>query len=250
MLRDITLGRYIKADSPLHKADPRTKAICAIAFSVAVFICDTLFAQLAALIFIILSATAAKIQLKYLFKGLKPLSLFLLFMFLINTFTDGNIYHAALVTMKFVLFTLGASVFTLTTEPIALTDGFASLIKPLRIFRIPTDAIAMIISITLRLIPTFADEYERISKAYRARGFDSDNKGLVSKIKSASVCVLPLFISTFRHTDELALAMDARCYGKLGRKPRKKLKFTKIDCVTGIIMMFFCVFLAFIEFLH
>ncbi len=265
MLRDITVGRYIKSDSVVHRADPRTKTVAAIIFSVAVMLCDTLISQLFALCFVTAATAAAKIPLKYIFKGLKPLRWFLLIMFFINIFTadgnilfnrgiititDGGVYKALLVTFKLGLFCMGASLLTLTTSPIALTDGLAHMIRPLRIFRIPTDSFAMIISVMLRLIPASADEYERIAKAQKARRIDADSDSIITKIKNAAVCAVPLFISLLRHTDELALAMDARCYGIGIRTPRKKLKFTRVDVGMSIIIIVFCVFLAIIEFLH
>lgn len=263
MLRDITIGRYINSDSVLHRADPRTKIIITIAFSFAVFLCNSLLSMVLALIFITASIIVAKIPIKYIIKGLKPLRWFLLLMFFVNLFScDGNIlfrwgiitisdnglYKAILITLKFVLFTAAASLFTLTTSPVSLTDGFARLIKPLKLLRIPTDSVAMIISIMLRFIPLAADEYERISKAQKAR--NTAEKGIIQKIKSLSACAVPLIINTFRHTDELAAAMDARCYGIGTRKPRKKLKFSRIDFILSIFMIIFYVFLAIIEFLH
>lgn len=265
MLHDITTGRYIKSDSVWHRIDPRMKIIMSLFFSATVFICNNIFSIFSAMFLAGIAISIAEIPIRFILKGLKSLSWFLLFMFFINIFsgtgnilfkwgiitiTEDGIYKALLVTSKFVVFNINTSMLTLTTSPISLTDGFAWLVKPLKKFHVPTDSLAMIVTVMLRLIPTVADEYERISKASRARRFGAADKGIIAKIKVVAVCVIPLLINSFRHTDELALAMDARCYGSGMRKPRKKLKFARNDVIFSSVVIFFCIFLAFIEFLH
>lgn len=265
MLRDITIGRYVKSNSVLHRADSRTKIISAIIFPVAVLLCENLISVAFAALFFAVGAVISKLPFKYILRGLKPIRWFLLFMFAVNIFTaQGNILfnwgiititadgicNAVLITAKFALFMLWTSLFTLTTPPLEIADGFIQLTKPLKVLHIPVEAIAVSISLMLRFIPMTADEYERIQKAQAARTGQISQKGLIRKIKSAAVCAVPLFVNAFRHTDELSLAMEARCYGKPGRNPRKKLKFTQRDYLLLFSMVLFCVFLAFIEFLH
>lgn len=264
MLGDITIGRYIAKNSPLHSSDARTKIIAAAIFTAAVFACNSLFSLALLLLFCAAAACVSKIPVKYALSGLKPLRWFILFTIIVNLFfgggnvllsvwvlhiTDTGIITAIKAALKFILLIGGTSLLTLTTSPIALTDGIARLIKPLNKIKIPADAIAMMISITLRFIPMFADEAEKIMKAQRARGADFGG-GIKKKLHSALAITIPLFISVFRRADELALAMDSRCYGAGKRAPRHKSEFSKNDMVIMLIMLALCTFLALIEFLH
>lgn len=264
MLRDITVGRYIPGTSPLHRADARTKILCTVMYSISVIAAKTIPQMACVFIFTAIAVYISKIRIKYMLKGLKPLRWFMLFTFIMNLFVSGGtilvslgslcittagIYKAVIITLRFIFFVAGTSLLTLTTPPIALTDALALLMKPLKLLHVPVDDIAMIISITLRFIPTFADEAERIMKAQRARGADFGSGSFISRIKAVIPVTIPLFLSVFRHADELSMAMDVRCYGKGIRIPRKVSKFTSIDAKTAIATIIFCVFLLFMKFM-
>lgn len=265
MLRDITIGRYVSGSSPLHRLDPRTKIAGALVYSAAVLSCSSFISMAAAGAAAAVAAVISRIPLSYIIKGLKPLRWFILFTVIIDLFfvsgriiwqlgflhiTYEGILAAALISLRFIFFVLGTSLLTLTTPPIELTDGLARIMKPLKVIKIPADDIAMIISITLRFIPSFADEAERIMKAQKARGADFSSGSIISRIRAIMPVTIPLFIGVFKRADELSLAMDARCYGKGSRNPRKKFSFNKIDAYFALIMIFFCGFLAIIEFFN
>lgn len=263
MLRDITIGRYIRGSSVLHGLDPRTKILGTIVFSIAALSCGSFLSMAAIGVFTVSAVLLSKIPVRYIVNGLKPIRWFLLFTILADllfiggtaavsfgavTITFEGIRAAALTAMRFIFFITAASLLTLTTPPIALTDGFARLIRPLSRIGIPTDDIAMIISVTLRSVPAFADEAERIMKAQRARGADFSHKDPRTWLKMITSITIPLFLSVFRRADELSLAMDARCYGKGRRTSVKKTHFLKNDLISLIIMIIFCGILAIIEF--
>lgn len=264
MLRDITIGRYIEADSPLHRADARSKIIAALIYSVAVFAINNPVCAAALVLFTVAAIILSRIPVKTTLKGLIPLRWFILFTVVISIFTvqgnvlwrwqilhitDNGIYTAIMLSVKFMLFVTGTSLLTLTTPPIMLTDGLARLMKPLKLIKVPVDDIAMIISITLRFIPMFADEAEKILKAQRARGADFRTKGF-GKLKTVLPVTVPLFVSVLRKSEELALAMDARCYGKGTRNPMRRSTFHCIDILILSITPLICVFLGLFEILH
>lgn len=261
MLKDITIGRYYPASSPIHRADARTKIIVSLAFAVMVFAFDHPLAMVLLGVFCAVGTVMARIPFKYALKGLKPLRWFILFTIVVNLFftdgtaiwkwhmlriTDRGVITAVITAYKLVLFIAGTSLLTLTTPPITLTDGIARLMEPLKLLRVPTDDIAMIISVTLRFIPSFADEAETIMKAQRARGSGFSEKGLGKKIRAVIPVTVPLFASAIRRSEELALAMDSRCYGKGTRRPRNKTRFSKTDAavfaVTGVLAIFLGIF--------
>ncbi len=263
MLRDITVGRYVNGRSLLHRLDQRSKIIFTLIFSFVSLSCSSFVSMAVIGILTAAASAASKVPIKYIINGLKPMRWFLLFTVVVDLlFIDGNVIFrigavhitqegaetAALMALRFIFFITSASLLTLTTPPIALTDGFARLMRPLKYIGVPTDDIAMIISITLRSIPSFADEAERIMKAQRARGADFSKGGVISRARAIIPVTIPLFLSVFRRADELSLAMDSRCYGKGSRTPRKKTHFGKTDLAALIIMIFFCGILAIIEF--
>lgn len=265
MLRDITIGRYINIESPLHHADARTKIIAALIYSGAIAACGSLYSIAAITLFTASAIAVSRIPFSICIKGLKPLRWFILFAAIINLFTgngnilwqwkvlqitDTGILTAAAAALKLMLFVIGTSLLTLTTRPLALTDGLARLISPLKYLHVPTSDIAMIISITLRFIPSVADEAEKIMKAQRARGADFKSGGIASRLRAIIPVTIPLFVSVFKKSDELALAMDIRCYGKGIRRPYKQSRFSSVDCAIATIMIIFCIFLAFIEIFH
>lgn len=264
MLHDITIGRYIEADSPLHLADARSKIIAALIYSVTVFAINGPISAVLLILFTAAVIYISKIPVMTVLKGLKPLRWFILFTVIISIFTvegsvlwqwqifhitDNGIKTAVILSIKFLLFVSGTSILTLTTPPIALTDGLSRLMKPLKLIKVPVDDIAIMISITLRFIPMLADEAEKIMKAQRARGAGFSGKGF-GRIKAILPVTVPLFVSVLRRSEELALAMDSRCYGKGGRKPRKKMHFTRTDVLILTITPLICSILGLFEFFH
>ena len=261
---DITIGRYIEADSPLHRADARSKIIATLIYSISVFVLHEPLTIGILTLFTAAAVFISNVPIRAMLKGLKPLRWFILFTVVMSIFTsdgstlwqwqifritDNGIKTAVMLSLKFLLLVSGTSLMTLTTPPIALTDGLARLMKPLKLIKLPVDDIAMMISITLRFIPIFAGEAEKISKAQRARGASFKEKGF-GKIKAILPMTVPLFISVLRKSEELALAMDARCYGKRSRRPRKKTRFHRTDILILSITALVCVFLSLFEICH
>ncbi|MFR1518541.1 MAG: energy-coupling factor transporter transmembrane component T family protein [Clostridia bacterium] len=248
----IAIGQYVPGTSALHRADPRTKFILTFAYMVAVMIADNFAAYLAAAIYIGAAYLSARIQIGKILRSLRPLLIMMLITVILNLFFyqgttiwlqlwkitiyKESVLFALKMVLRIVMLVLGSSVLTYTTTSVMLTDGLESLLSPLKKIHFPVHDIAMMMSIALRFIPTFMDETERIMKAQMARGSDFDSKNLIHKIKSYIPILIPLFISAWRKAEELATAMNARCYrGGEGRTKFKVLKFTYIDLILAII---------------
>lgn len=265
MLKDITVGRYVDTGSFLHKLDARTKIICTLLFSITALSCSGIISLAVLAAAALFAVFASRLPLRYIIKGLKPLRWLIIFTIIFNILTvDGNIIwqwrslhitsegvkFALIIASRFILFMTGASLLTLTTSPISLTDGLALLMRPLKRIKVPVDDIAMIISVTLRFIPLFADEAERIMKAQRARGADFNSGRLMSRLRSVIPITIPLFLSVFRKADELSLAMDSRCYGRGTRSSRKKSHISVNDLIFAGVLIIICGFLLIFEFYH
>lgn len=263
MLKDITVGRYVNKDSFLHRLDPRGKIAATVVYSILSLSCDSYISMAAIGAFTVLAAVLSRLPMRYIIKGIKPLRWFILFTVIVNllsvsgdiilhigplNITREGVSTAFFTALRFIFFVTGTSLLTLTTSPIALTDALARIMHPLSKLGFPADDIAMIISITLRSIPAFADEADRIMKAQRARGADFSKGTIISRIRAIMPVTVPLFISVFRRADELSLAMEARCYGKGSRTPRKKSHFKKNDTFMLIAMIILCGISAIIEF--
>lgn len=255
MIKDITIGQYIPGESFIHKLDPRTKILISFLFIISLFIVDKFVGYIFVVAFLALVVYVAKISPRYLYKGLKPVFLLIALTAILNIFMlrDGNlifelgfikIYDSGIKTaffmaIRLILLIMGTSVLTLTTSPIELTDGIERLLKP--IGKEIAHELAMMMTIALRFIPTLIDETDKIMKAQKARGADFESGGLVKKAKSLIPLLVPLFISSFRRADELAMAMEARCYrGGAGRTRMKVLKFNSRDFVAfGVFALLF-----------
>lgn len=250
MIKDITIGQYLPGDSFIHKLDPRTKILISIMFIVCLFIIDKFIGYTFIVAFLAAVVYIAKIPPRYLYKGLKPVFFLIILTAVLNIFMlrGGNllleigfikIYEegvrtAVFMAIRLILLIMGTSVLTLTTSPIELTDGIERLLKP--IGKNLAHELAMMMTIALRFIPTLIDETDKIMKAQKARGADFETGGLVQKAKSLIPLLVPLFISSFRRADELAMAMEARCYrGGAGRTRMKVLKFTSKDYIAFTI---------------
>ena len=228
MLKDITLGQYYPVKSPVHNLDPRIKIILTIAFIVAVFLGSSLWAFFPVAAYIILAALLAHLPLKLLLKGIKPLRIILIFTFLLNLFFNAGetvlvevwkiritlegLLTAIRFSMRLVFLVSGASLLTLTTPPVVLTDGMERLLSPLRKIGFPAHELAMMMSIALRFIPVLLEEADKIMKAQMARGADFESGNLIQRAKSMVPLLVPLFVSAFRRAGDLAMAMEARCY--------------------------------------
>jgi len=249
----LTLGQFLPGDSVVHRLDPRTKIILMIAYIVLVFLVKKLFVFLLPAAFVIGTVLLAKVPLHYLGSSLKPMRFLLVFMFIINLFftqgetvifewwllrvTKESLKQAIFITLRLLLLVAGTSLLTLTTSPIALTDGIERLFKPLARFGFPAHELAMMMTIALRFIPTLMEEVERIQKAQMARGADFTSGNLVARAKSMIPILVPLFVSAFRRADELALAMESRCYhGGEGRTRMRELAMGRIDAMAFLLM--------------
>ncbi len=255
-MRDITLGQFIAGNSLIHQCDPRTKIVIMIVYIAMVFFVESIPAFAIPFVFLIVSLLLSKIPVSYILKSLKPIRLLLIFMFILNLFfTTGEheifhiwkwsltweaIYQSFFITIRIVLLVTGASMLTLTTSPIKLTDGIERLMNPLRVFRFPAHELAMMMTIALRFIPTLIEESDKIMKAQLSRGADLESGNLFTRIKSMIPILIPLFVSSFRKADELATAMESRCYhGGDGRTRLHSLKFGKQDLFAGLMTLGF-----------
>jgi energy-coupling factor transport system permease protein len=253
MIKDITLGQYFPGDSLLHRTDPRVKIILTFAYMITIFLINTYVGFLILTLFTLLVIISSNVPLSYTLKGLKPVVIIVVFAAVINIFTTGGtplfefgfvrityegVSLAVRMALRLSLLIVGASLLTLTTTPILLTDGIEKLMQPLKVIGVPAHEIAMMMTIALRFIPTLLEETDKIMKAQSARGADFDTGNMMQKAKSFIPVLVPLFISAFRRADDLATAMEARCYrGSAGRTRMKQLKLTKADAQASIIFI-------------
>ena len=249
MLKDITLGQYFPGNSIIHRLDPRTKLIMLVVYIVALFLASgwAAYAVLfAALVWVIRMST---IPVKSIVKGMKPLVLILVFTGLLNLFLTkegrlvvdfwiiqiytGGISRAAMMVARILMLITCTFLLTYTTSPIALTDGLEALMGPLKKVGVPVHELSMMMCIALRFIPTLIEETDKIMCAQKARGADFENGTLIERAKALIPILVPLFISAFRRADELATAMECRCYqGGEGRTKMKLLRYHREDFVT------------------
>lgn len=252
MLKDITIGQYVPEDSFIHKLDPRIKIILCMIYIIDLFLINQYFGYIFVVLFIGISILASKMKIIYIYKGLKPIFILLIITALLNIFmTPGQdlifqygiikIYReglniAGFMILRLVFLIIGTSLLTLTTSPIELTDGLEKLMSPLKMIGISSHDLAMMMTIALRFIPTLIDETDKIMKAQMARGAEFESGSLLQRAKNLIPVLVPLFISSFRRADELAMAMEARCYrGGEGRTRMKILKFHPRDGMAVLI---------------
>ena len=262
MLRDITIGQYYPVNSVLHRLDPRVKLVSTLIYIVSLFVFDSIIGYVIASIFLASMIKLSQVPFRFMVKGLKPVVVLLcitlffnliftpgeaVFSIWIITVTREGIQLAVRMGIRLVFLVIGASLMTLTTTPNQLTDGLERLLKPLNHIHVPVHEISMIMSIALRFIPILLDETDKIMKAQTARGADFESGGLVRKVKAMVPLLVPLFISAFRRANDLAMAMEARCYhGGEGRTQMKPLIYQKRDYVAyGIIWAYLAVSIVF-----
>ena len=229
MIRDITIGQYYPAKSVIHKLDPRTKLFGTLVFIISVFLFHSIAGYAVATVFLAGMILISTVPVKFIFKGLKAIFMILLITMVFNIFlTPGE----ALVS-----FGIGSSLMPLTTTPNQLTDGLEKSLRPLNKIHVPVHEIAMMMSIALRFIPILLEETDKIMKAQIARGADFENGNLIQKVKNMVPLLVPLFISAFRRANDLAMAMEARCYhGGDNRTQMKPLKYKKRDHIAYLIL--------------
>ncbi len=246
MLKDITLGQYFPGNSIIHRLDPRTKLIALVAFIVVLFSAASWVSYGIVFAFLAVVVALSRIPVKAIVKGLKPLIMILVFTGFLNLlFTPGEkilvsfwrititlegVTRAVFMVARILMLVSGTFLLTYTTSPISLTDGLESLLSPLKKIRLPVHELAMMMCIALRFIPTLIEETDKIMSAQKARGADFENGNLMERVKALIPILVPLFISAFRRADELATAMECRCYqGGDGRTKMKLLRMKRHD---------------------
>ena len=246
MLKDITLGQYFPGNSFIHKLDPRTKLIVLVVYIVALFLAVNWASYAVMAAFLLLCIKISTIPAKSFIRGMKPLMMILIFTGVLNLFfttegellvdfwiiqiTTGGLQRAIFMVVRILLLICGTFLLTYTTSPIALTDGLEALMKPLKVLKVPVHELSMMMCIALRFIPTLIEETDKIMSAQKARGADFENGTLMEKARALVPILVPLFISAFRRADELATAMECRCYqGGEGRTKMKLLRYTRWD---------------------
>ena len=227
MLRDITLGQYYPVDSVLHRMDPRTKLFGTLVYIVTLFIADSIWAYGLAALFLAAAIRLSRVPVKFMVRGLKSIVILLLISVSFNLFlTPGTpifkigflqmtwegLEFAAFMAVRLILLIIGSSMLTLCTRPLSLTDGIERLLSPFKKIGLPAHEIAMMMTIALRFIPTLLDETDKIMKAQQARGADFESGSIIQRAKNLIPILVPLFVSAFRIAQDLAMAMEARCY--------------------------------------
>ncbi len=262
MIRDMTIGQYYPADSPIHKLDARVKLIITLLYIVSLFVIKSFIGYAIVILSLLIVIKVSKVPFKFMIKGLKSLIFIIVFTAIINIFTSKgstvlftfwrftvtleSVLFAVKMCLRIMLLIIGSSILTLTTTPIKLTDGIESLLKPFEKIGVPAHDIAMMMTIALRFIPTLLDETDKIIKAQQARGADFDTGKLADKARALVPILVPLFISAFRRADELAIAMEARCYnGGTNRTRMNVMSITVSDYwAIGIFVIYFAVLVA------
>lgn len=260
MLKDITIGQYFPGDTIVHKLDPRIKIIIVFMFIVSLFFIKNFYPYLLILLFLIFVIKISKVPVLYVLRGLKPLMVIITITFLINVFmtkgvvlvkigpltiTEEGLSHGIFMALRLIFLVTGTSLLTLTTSPIALTDGIEKLLSPFKIIGLPAHELAMMMTIALRFIPTLLEETDKIMKAQMARGADFESGNIINRAKNLVPLLVPLFVNSFRRADELAMAMEARCYrGGDNRTRLNELKMVRHDYIALALSSAFFLFIA------
>ena len=258
MIRDITIGQYYPTKSKLHVLDPRVKIVGPLIYLISLFCAGNIWSYMIATLFLAFIIYVSKVPFKFIVKGLKPMIMLLLITVIFNLFltrtgnvlveawiiriTDEGIKTAGFMTIRLVYLVLGSSIMTFTTTPNDLTDGIEKLLWPLRKIKVPVHEIAMMMSIALRFIPILLEEADKIIKAQTARGADLERGNIIQKAKAMIPILVPLFVSAFRRANDLAMAMEARCYrGGDGRTKMKPLAYRRRDYIAYATVVLYLV---------
>jgi len=253
MIKNITLGQYFPGDSLIHRLDARTKLLVSIAIIVLVFVAKTWWGYLAIAALLLLAGLLSRVSLRMILRGLKPIWWILVITFIMNLFffqgetviarfwiitlTREALLQAVKVAIRLVLLILSTTALTLTTSPMEITAALEKLLAPLKIVRFPVHEMALMMSIALRFIPTLVEETDRIMKAQTARGAEFDSGNLMKKAAGLIPLLVPLFISAYKRAEELAVAMEARCYnGAENRTSMRLMRFHLPDLVCALVM--------------
>jgi len=264
VLKDITLGQFFPGDTLLHRLDPRTKLIMTLLYIVLLFVAKSYVSYGLVFLFLVICIAVSRIPLKTILSGLKPILVLIVVTGVLNLFfTRGErllfrvwrlsvywegVWTAVSMALRIMMLIVGTLLLTYTTSPIMLTDGLEKLLGPLKKIKLPVHELSMMMSIALRFIPTLIEETDKIMSAQKARGADFDTGSLIRRAKALLPILVPLFISAFRRADELATAMESRCYhGGEGRTKMKQLRYERRDCLA---LIFGAVFLAVMIFLR
>lgn len=257
MLKDITLGQFFPGTSFIHRLDPRTKLVMLVVYIVALFVAVSWISYSVMLAFLVLCIAVSKIPVKNIVRGMKPMVVILVFTAVLNVFmTPGEtvwlklwfltvskegVIRGLFMVSRILMLVTGTFLLTYTTSPIALTDGLEKLLSPLNRLHLPVHELSMMMCIALRFIPTLIEETDKIMSAQKARGADLESGNLLQKVKALVPILVPLFVSAFRRADELATAMECRCYhGGEGRTKMKLLRYSRLDFeayAAGILLL-------------
>ncbi len=257
MFKNLTIGQHYPVESPVHNLDPRVKIIITFLFIISLFLVETFSAYIFVIAFLAIAIITSKVPIKFVLKGLQPILMIILITFAINLLmtpgrivfqlgfvkiTEEGLKQAGFMAIRLTLLIMGTSLLTLTTSPIILTDGIESLLSPFKRFGVPAHELAMMMTIALRFIPTLMEETEKIMKAQKSRGADFESGNVVNRAKNLVPLLVPLFISAFRRADELAMAMEARCYR--GGDNRTRMRQLKIGMGDYVASGLFTIYLA------
>ena len=247
-MKDVVFGQYYPSDSGVHHMDARAKVLLMLAYVVLIFFVDSFVGYFAYLVFVLTVALIAKVPLRTLFRSVKGVAILVVFISIINVFFSGlgepmwkwwilsvsveSLLHAAKMALRILLLVMGPAILTYTTTPMELTDAIESLLFPLKLVRFPVRDVAVIMSIALRMVPTLMEETDRIMLAQKARGASLDSGNIFKRVKALVPILIPLFVGAFRRAEELALALDARCYNASPKRTRYRvLRLTWRDLV-------------------
>ena len=255
MIRDITLGQYYPEQSVIHRLDARTKILGTLLYIIEIFLVNSFGGFGLVILALGVLIGISRVPVRFIFKGLKAVVFIILLTFVLNLFMfDGTVlwhwkfltityeglYRSCFMALRLILLIIGTSMLTLTTKPMELTDGLEKLLKPFNRFGLPSHEIALMMSIALRFIPTLLEETDKIMKAQQARGADFESGNLIQRVKNMIPILIPLFVGSFRIAQDLALAMEARCYhGGVGRTRMKEIVFSRRDGVAGVLLAAF-----------
>lgn len=258
MIRDITIGQYYPSNSKLHRLDPRVKIVCTLLFLISLFLFKSILGYAMATVFLAVVIKISKVPLKFIVKGLKPIIMLLMITVIFNLFltgggkvlvhfwrisiTEQGLRTAVYMAIRLIYLIIGSSLMTLTTTPNTLTDGIERLLHPLNKIKVPVHEVAMMMSIALRFIPILLEETDKIMKAQIARGADLDSGNIIQRAKNMIPILVPLFVSAFRRANDLAMAMEARCYrGGDGRTKMKPLVYKGQDYAGYAIVIIYVI---------
>ncbi|MCD7847279.1 MAG: energy-coupling factor transporter transmembrane protein EcfT [Oscillospiraceae bacterium] len=258
MIKDITIGQYFPGKSVLHRLDPRIKLLLTVLYIVMLFSASGFSGLAIGIVFLVFAFAISGIPIKMMVKGVKPILPVIIFTGILNLFfistgdvifslgfikiTDDGLSTMIFMAVRIVFLICGTSLLTYTTSPIALTDAIERVLSPLKVFHFPAHEIAMMMTIALRFIPTLIEETDKIMSAQKARGADFESGSIINRAKALIPVLIPLFVSAFRRAEELALAMECRCYrGGEGRTRMKQLKTTYLDYIALAVTVLFLV---------